>query len=394
MSTPPGATHLAEAAFAAYRELADAYDVVVCEGAGSPAEINLRAGDYVNMGLARGSGCRCVVVGDIDRGGVFASLYGTWRCSTRTTGRCCKSFVINKFRGDVACSSPGWTRSRSAPGCPFLGVLPVAARGVARRRGHPRGRRAGARRPPVASARDRLEVAVVRFPRMSNATDVDALAAEPGVEVLVTTDPACRRAADWSCCPDRVRPQAISAWLRERGLADVRRSPGGGRAAGARDLRRLPDARRTTIEDDVEGRVGRRAGPGPAAGPGRVRRGQGARPAGRIVARAPGRRRYEIHHGIARRSTPTVARGSRRAAVPGRLERRHGVGHDVARRLRERRLPPGLARRGRACAGSRWRPEPDAPGFAARRERMIDTLADALEEHVDIDVLLALTRHR
>ena len=76
-SSRPAGAHLAAAAFAAYDELAERYDVVVCEGAGSPAEINLRAGDYVNMGLARRFGLPVVVVGDIDRGGVFASLFGT-----------------------------------------------------------------------------------------------------------------------------------------------------------------------------------------------------------------------------------------------------------------------------------------------------------------------------
>jgi len=83
-----GRAHLAEAAFAAYRELENSYELVVCEGAGSPAEINLRAGDYVNMGLAREFGLPVVVVGDIDRGGILASSTARGHCSTRTIGHC------------------------------------------------------------------------------------------------------------------------------------------------------------------------------------------------------------------------------------------------------------------------------------------------------------------
>ena len=73
-----GRRHLAEAAFAAYAELAERFEVIIAEGAGSPAEINLRAGDYVNAGLAQRFGLPMIIVGDIDRGGVFAALYGTW----------------------------------------------------------------------------------------------------------------------------------------------------------------------------------------------------------------------------------------------------------------------------------------------------------------------------
>ena len=82
-STRPGGRQLAEAAFAAYDELAERFEMIVCEGAGSPAEINLRAGDYVNLGLAQRFGLPMVVVGDIDRGGVFAALYGTCRPAGR-----------------------------------------------------------------------------------------------------------------------------------------------------------------------------------------------------------------------------------------------------------------------------------------------------------------------
>src|SRR5918992_3086685 len=95
-----GRGHLAEAAYAAYDDLASRYDLVVCEGAGSPAEINLRAGDFVNMGLARHAGIPTVVVGDIDRGGVFAAFYGTVALLEPADRELVAGFVVNKFRGD------------------------------------------------------------------------------------------------------------------------------------------------------------------------------------------------------------------------------------------------------------------------------------------------------
>ena len=97
-----GRRHLAEAAHAAYRELAAAHDLVICEGAGSPAEINLRHGDYTNMGLAREFGLPVVIVGDIDRGGVLASLYGTWALLDDADRALLAGYLINKFRGDSA----------------------------------------------------------------------------------------------------------------------------------------------------------------------------------------------------------------------------------------------------------------------------------------------------
>ena len=119
-----GRRHLAEAAFAAYDELASRYDVIVCEGAGSPTEINLRAGDYVNMGLARRFSLPVLVVGDIDRGGVFASLYGTVALLDEEDRALIRGLVINKFRGDVSLLRPGLEQIASLTGVPVLGVLP------------------------------------------------------------------------------------------------------------------------------------------------------------------------------------------------------------------------------------------------------------------------------
>ncbi len=119
-----GRRHLAAAAHAAYDDLAGRVDVVVAEGAGSPAEINLRAGDYVNMGLARHAGLPTVVVGDIDRGGVFAAFLGTVALLPPGDQALVAGFVVNKFRGDVSLLAPGLDQLAAATGRRTFGVLP------------------------------------------------------------------------------------------------------------------------------------------------------------------------------------------------------------------------------------------------------------------------------
>ena len=118
-----GRTALAEAAFAAYTELAETHDLIVAEGAGSPAEINLRSGDYVNLGLARRFDLPMVVVGDIDRGGVFASLYGTVALLEPADRAVIKGYLINKFRGDRGVLEPGLAMLTERTGLSCLGVL-------------------------------------------------------------------------------------------------------------------------------------------------------------------------------------------------------------------------------------------------------------------------------
>ena len=215
-----GRADLAEAAFAAYAELSARFDLVICEGAGSPAEINLRAGDYVNLGLARRFGLPTTVVGDIDRGGVFAALYGTRALLDGADRALITSFVINKFRGDESVLEPGLTELTRRTGVPFAGVLPwladvwLDAEDTLQ---------LGRRRWSEDSAN--LRVAVVRLPRVSNATDVDALAADPGVDVVVTTDPGIVADADVAVLPGSRATVSDLGWLRDRGLA--RRSSNG-----------------------------------------------------------------------------------------------------------------------------------------------------------------------
>lgn len=392
-----GRAHLAEAAFAAYEELSQAHDLVVCEGAGSPAEINLRAGDYVNLGLARRFDLPVVVVGDIDRGGILASLYGTWALLDEDDRARLRSFVINKFRGDVSVLEPGLDEITRRTGVPFHGVIPwlldvwldsedTLEIGQWRASG-----------ALSATARDRLRVAVLRLPRISNATDVDALASEPGVDVLVTVDPAVAEAADLLVVPGSRATASDLAWLHERGLADVIRR----RAEQGRPVLGICGGYQMLahdIEDEIECGVGVVQGLGLL--PVRVEFG-----AQKVLARPSGSWQghpvegYEIHHGIATpcpRDVPESGASAQdlppvEAFLDGwRVGQVWGtMWHGTFESDGFRRA--WLAQAARA-AGSQWQPQPGAPGFAELRERMLDTLADALEQHVDIDALLALTR--
>src|SRR4051812_44423374 len=202
-------------ALAALRER---HDVVVCEGAGSPAEVNLRDGDLTNMGLARAANLPVIVVADIDRGGVFASLFGTLALLDAADQAHVAGFVINKFRGDEGILAPGLAQLEDRTGRPTLGVLPyvddlwldvedsLALEG---------------RRAEAPTTGDTLDVAVVRLRWMSNFTDADALAAEPGVRVRFTMSPADVERTDLVVVPGTKATVEDLERLRASGVADA-----------------------------------------------------------------------------------------------------------------------------------------------------------------------------
>jgi adenosylcobyric acid synthase len=157
-------------------DLRSRFDVVVCEGAGSPTEINLRADDIANMGLATAAQLPVVVVGDIDRGGVFPALYGTVALMPPDDQRLVAGFLINKFRGDVRLLRPGLEQLAALTGRPTLGVLPwLGALAVDAEDSLGVGAARAVAGP--AHGEEVLRISVVRLPRLSNFTDVDALAA-------------------------------------------------------------------------------------------------------------------------------------------------------------------------------------------------------------------------
>jgi adenosylcobyric acid synthase len=212
-----GPGRLADIAHGAYDDVLGRYDVIVCEGAGSPAEINLRHYDFVNMGLARHGTIPTLLIGDIDRGGVFASLFGTVALLEAADQTLVAGFVINKFRGDQRVLRPGLDQLRDLTGRPVLGVLPWQpglwldsedALDLDARRA-------------ASDGEALLRVAVVRLPRISNFTDVDPLGLEPIVDVRFVTSAADVRGADLVIVPGSRSTVADLGWLRSRGLADA-----------------------------------------------------------------------------------------------------------------------------------------------------------------------------
>jgi adenosylcobyric acid synthase len=207
--------HAWSAITAAYDRLATDHDAVVLEGAGSPAEINLKAHDLVNMRMAAHAGAAVVLVADIERGGVFAQLVGTWELLEPEERGRVVGFVINKFRGDASLLGPGLDHVRARTGRPVLGVLPYDP-AVQLDEEDSLGL-------PGAAATGEVDVAVLRLPGISNFTDLAALARAPGVAVRYVSDPAQLHRPDLVILPGTRTTVRALAWLQATGLADALR---------------------------------------------------------------------------------------------------------------------------------------------------------------------------
>lgn len=199
-----------EAVLASHRRLSEAYRVVIVEGAGSPAEINLRANDIANMGFAEAVDCPVILIADIDKGGVFAHLVGTLELLSASEQARVKGFVINQFRGDIALLQPGldWLERRT--GKPVLGVLPYlmdfhleAEDAIDLRQS--------------AKAAHTLRVVVPALPRISNHTDFDPLRLHPQVDLRFVGPGQAIPGADLIILPGSKSVRADLAWLRENG---------------------------------------------------------------------------------------------------------------------------------------------------------------------------------
>ncbi|OBC14353.1 cobyric acid synthase CobQ [Mycobacterium sp. 852013-50091_SCH5140682] len=353
------------------------FDVVICEGAGSPAEINLRATDLANMGLARAADLPVILVGDIDRGGLLAHLHGTVAVLEPADQALIAGFVVNKFRGDPTLLEPGLRQLHALTGRPTYGVIPfhdgiwldtedsvsVRAGGLV-----------GPPQPPRGE--QTLTVAAIRLPRISNSTDVEALACEPGVDVRWVADAADLAGADVVVIPGSKATVSDLAWLTERGLAEaIRTHAAQGRAVlgvcgGFQMLCRR-------IDDSVESRAGTVAGLGLLAAdivfdPEKTLR--------RWQTPLYG---YEIHHGrvVGSEEQDWLGVGIRRGAVYG--THWHGLlDNDAVRRSWLTEVSHAAGRTGFVVA--------DDVDVAARRDAQLDLMADLLAEHLDIDAVLDL----
>ncbi|HSE72041.1 MAG TPA: cobyric acid synthase [Nocardioidaceae bacterium] len=387
-----GRGELARAAFAAFDDLGSRYDVVVCEGAGSPAEINLRQGDYVNMGLARHGDVPTVLVGDIDRGGVFAAMFGTLALLEPADQALVSGLVVNKFRGDVGLLRPGLDRIEQLTGRPVIGVLPWQpglwldsedALALQDRPGAPVHAPGGD--PGVGGCADpgaTLRVAVVVLPRISNFTDVDALCLEPGLDVSFVDTPRGVAGADVVVLPGTRSTLEDLAWLRARGLdrAIHRHAERGGVVLGICGGFQMLGR----VIEDPAGVEGAPGAVEPGLGLLDVRTVFGAEkvlrlPTGEALGVPAGG--YEIHHGrVTVESGEPFLGGTRSGGVFGTMWHGSLEGDPLRRRWLEEA----------AVLAGRTGFQTGSVSFPLAREQRIDALADAAEEHLDVDRLLDL----
>lgn len=365
----------------ALADLRSRFDVVLCEGAGSPAEINLLDHDIVNLRVAHEAGIPAIVVGDIDLGGVFASLYGTVALLPDRYRRLVRGFVINKLRGDPALLLDGCAQLRERTGLPTFGVLPwVHGVGADAEDSLALRDPVGASSPALA---DELDVVVVQLPRISNFTDFDALIAEPGVRVRFVADVAALGTPDLVVLPGTKATVADLAWLRERGLdgalgrttATVLGICGGYQMLGE------------TIHDDIESGEGAVAGLGllpvsTSFAADKVTTGCEGTSLGHPI------HGYRIHHGRV-----NAEGGESFVEVGGAVDgvavgtvcgtTVHGLFEADAFR-RAFLVQVGERAGKRFIAGDR--------SFAAVREARVDRLADLLDAHLDLDAITDLIR--
>ncbi|MCW2651791.1 MAG: adenosylcobyric acid synthase [Mycobacterium sp.] len=353
------------------------FDAVICEGAGSPAEINLRATDLANMALARAAQLPVVLVGDIDRGGLLAHLFGTLAVLAPADQALIAGFIVNKFRGDPALLAPGLDQLRALTGRPTYGVLPYAdelwldtedsVSVVAHRV-------VGTPQPPRGD--DWLRVAAIRLPRISNSTDVEALACEPGVLVRWIADPADLADTDVVVIPGSKATVADLTWLRARGLADaiVAHARSGRAVLGICGGFQMLCRR---IDDAVE------SGAADVAGLGLLDADIVFAPAKTLRIWERPLSGYEIHHGRLGRCTERnwADVGIARDAVYG--THWHGLLDNDA--FRRRWLTDAAAAAGR----QRFVVAEDVD-VSAVRDAQLDLMADLLTAHLDLDAICGL----
>ena len=195
----------------AFQTLSQNFDIIVIEGAGSPAEINLKGCDIVNMGMARLAKAPVLLAGDIDRGGVFASLYGTVKLLEEEEQRRIKGLIINKFRGDVEILKPGLGMIEEKTGIPVVGVVPMAALdlddedSLSERLNHKK-------------AEGAIDIAVIRLPHISNFTDFNVFEGMEGVSLRYVSQAKELFEPDLIFLPGTKNTMGDLKWLRESGL--------------------------------------------------------------------------------------------------------------------------------------------------------------------------------
>ena len=369
-----------QAVLASHARLSSAYPVVMVEGAGSPAEINLRAGDIANMGFAEAVDCPVVLIADINRGGVFAHLVGTLELLSPSEQARVKGFVINRFRGDIALLQPGldWLEART--GKPVIGVLPYvldlhleAEDGLDQRQ--------------TAKVEQVLKVIVPVLPRISNHTDFDPLRLHPQVDLQFIGPGQAIPPADLIILPGSKSVRSDLAYLRASGweAAIARHLRYGGKLLGiCGGLQMLGEQVHDPL--GLEGPAGSSAGFGLLAFETQLEQEKQLRNvSGRLGLENAPVSGYEIHAGVT--SGPALEN----AAVhldDGRLDGAQSVDGQILGTYLH-----GLFESPQACGALlRWAGLVDVQSvdYHALRERDIERLADMVEKHLDTAHLRAL----
>jgi len=369
-----------QAVLASHARLSAAYPVVMVEGAGSPAEINLRANDIANMGFAEAVDCPVLLIADINRGGVFAHLVGTLELLSPSEQARVKGFIINRFRGDIALLQPGldWLEART--GKRVVGVLPYvmdlhleAEDGIDRRQ--------------IDKAAQVLKVVVPVLPRISNHTDFDPLRLHPQVDLQFIGPGQAIPAADLIILPGSKSVRSDLAYLRANGWdsAVARHLRYGGKVLGiCGGLQMLGEQVHDPL--GLEGPSGSSDGLGLLAFSTTLEEEKQLRNVrGRLLLEDVEVSGYEIHAG--------VTSGQALASPAVRLDDGR---HDGARSADGQILGTylhGLFETPAACSALlRWAGLADVQevDYHALRERDIERLADLVEQHLDTDLLRSL----
>ncbi len=369
-----------EAVLASHQRLRQQYQTVLVEGAGSPAEINLRAGDIANMGFAEAVDCPVILIADIDKGGVFAHLVGTLALLSASEQARIKGFVINRFRGDIALLQPGLDWLEQHTGKPVLGVLPylhdlhIEAEDAV-----------NARQPGKQG--DTLKVVVPVLPRISNHTDFDPLRLHPQVDLQFVGPGQPLLAADLIILPGSKSVRSDLAFLEQQGWdADIRRHLRyGGKLLGVcGGFQMLGE----WVDDPLglEGEAGSSAGLGVLDFSTRLEAEKRlTRVRGRLCLERAEVQGYEIHagrsHGKALAQPFALLDGGE---ADGALSNDGQIAGTYLHGLFEH--PEASA------ALLRWAGQEQAAAldYPALRARDIERLADLVEQHLDTDKLLKL----